>query len=108
MPEEMPKTSDRKSIDELADYYDRTDATTIDEGPVDWEPVPPKRTYSLRLDERTGERLRRLAERRGIRPTVLMREWIEQRLSAETSESVDEVTIRVHHDETGWTVRKVS
>ncbi len=104
----MSDASQRQGIDELAAYYEQTDATAIDEGPAEWDPVPPKRTYSLRLDERTGEKLRHIAESQGTRPTALMREWIEERLATETSEPADVVTIQVHHGRTGWSVTKVS
>lgn len=48
----------------------------------------PAQVYSVRIPVERIDRLRRLADERGVKPTALMREWVLQRLAAE------ELTVR--------------
>lgn len=48
-------------------------------------PREPSHVYSVRIPVERLEELRRLAERRGSAPTVLIREWVIEKLEAEKS-----------------------
>jgi hypothetical protein len=48
-------------------------------------PAEPIVTYALRLPKPVIDQLRVVAEERGVRVTVLMRTWLEERLARESS-----------------------
>ncbi|MFI6574249.1 hypothetical protein ACIBFB_00505 [Nocardiopsis sp. NPDC050513] len=87
---------DEKRLDELADYYDRHDISEeIADGPLErHEPVPADQVMivsSIRLPKPTMDRVREAAVAEGVKPTALMRQWIEERLTRyENSESPSE------------------
>jgi hypothetical protein len=73
------------SPQELAEFYDNTDLTSLEPG----EPVAvdtsrePMVSRSVRFDRATVERLRAVADTRGVGITQMMRQWILDRLEAE-------------------------
>lgn len=73
------------SPQELAEFYDNTDLTSLEPG----EPVAvdtsrePMVSRSVRFDRATVERLRAIADTRGVGITQMMRQWILDRLEAE-------------------------
>lgn len=56
------------------------------------QPGDPSQVYSVRIPVDRLEQLRRLAEERGVRPTALLRQFVLDRLDAETA-PVDVVTM---------------
>lgn len=74
-------------MDELRDYYDRTDTSDQLEGAILERPdtaAEPMLTYALRLPKPVLDELRAAAERRGMRVSALMRAWLEERLGRES------------------------
>lgn len=70
-------------------YWDRADLSRLSPGElheqsVDREPSR-KTTFAVRLDQSAVDLLRALARARGVGPTQLVREWIMERLAAETA-----------------------
>lgn len=77
-----------RRVDELRDYYDTTDTAEVLEGATLEQPdtsVEPMVTYALRLPQPVLEKLRDVAERRGVRVSGLMRTWLEERLGRESA-----------------------
>lgn len=83
----MPMASEPSHRERLAEHYDTTDTSEELAGAErdDAAPAEPMVTTSLRLPRSTMERLRHEARRQGVRPTQLIREWVETAL-AETTE----------------------
>jgi hypothetical protein len=82
-------TPDSK-LRELVEHYDTTDlAEHIDQ--ASWEEPEairePMVTYALRLPKQVIDRLRAAAEHRDIKVSTLMREWLEERLTLEATET---------------------
>ena len=77
----MKKTDE--ALREVAEYYDRADTSAELEGAVRDDSSAQERmvTTSLRLPRSTMNDVRTEAERRGLRPTQLLREWIEASLA---------------------------
>jgi hypothetical protein len=73
------------SPQELAEFYDNVDLTSLEPG----EPVAsdnsrePMISRSVRFDRATVDRLRAVADTRGLGITQMMRQWILDRLEAE-------------------------
>ena len=73
------------SPQELAEFYDDVDLTSLEPG----EPVAldtstePMISRSVRFDRTTVDRLRAVADTRGVGVTQMMRQWIIDRLEAE-------------------------
>jgi hypothetical protein len=86
----MTMAKDPNKIDEAAEYYDTHDITAEMDG-AEWtrhEPAPASEQMivtSVRLPRSVHARLREIAGARGIKPTALMRAWIEERLTSEPS-----------------------
>lgn len=70
---------------ELRDYYDTH--SMMEEGvplrPVKIDFPKPRLLIALRLDESTLEGIKRLAQRKGLNYSTLMRMWITERLREE-------------------------
>ena len=84
----MAKIPEFKNEEEEAEFWDTHDSTDyLDQTEeVDVEfvgPRPRKTLISLRLDQETIDRLKRVAATHGIGYQTLMRIWIEERLVAE-------------------------
>jgi predicted DNA-binding protein len=72
----------RKQIEELAEYYDTHDtADEMDGGRVVEPLVDPMVVVSLRLPKHVVDQVRALAAERGVRPTALLREWVEAQVA---------------------------
>jgi hypothetical protein len=76
---------DDKRLDELADYYGERDISEeIEAAELErHEPDPRDRVMivsSVRLPKHTMDRVREAAMDQGVKPTALMRRWIEERL----------------------------
>lgn len=71
-------------IDDLSAYYDERDTTAELERAVPREPVPADEVMivtSLRLPKSVMDQVRERAQERGIKPTALIREWVEAALA---------------------------
>ncbi len=79
----MRMPQDAQQIRELATYYDEADTSQdLERAQRDDSVVAePMVTTSLRLPRSTINDLRRHAEERGVRPTQLVREWVEAGLA---------------------------
>ena len=82
------KSEKNKSDKFLRQYYEKHSALASGKKP---EPVmmsfpKPRRLVALRLEEETLSALRRLAARKGLNYSTLMRMWITERLSQEKLE----------------------
>jgi hypothetical protein len=79
---------DPKRIDELAGWFDTHELTDEDFDRMELaQPVPTDQvmiTTSLRLPKSIMDEVRARAEQRGVKPTALMREWIEAALADQT------------------------
>jgi hypothetical protein len=76
----------RDKIDELAAYYDEHDTTADLERAVPREPVPADEVMivtSLRLPKPVMDQVRERARERGVKPTALIREWVEAALAGQ-------------------------
>jgi hypothetical protein len=74
----------RDEIDDLAAYYDEHDTTADLERAVPREPVPTDEVMivtSLRLPKPVMDQVRERAQERGVKPTALIREWVEAALA---------------------------
>jgi hypothetical protein len=78
-------------LERLAAYYDSTDfSDEIDKATLDTEiTVNPMITTSLRLPKYVLDQVRAIAVRAGLRPTQLMRIWIERALDDLEDEGAD-------------------
>jgi hypothetical protein len=78
---------DKKELEKLAQYYDTHDMSAELETAQSVTAVPtePFITTSLRLPRPVMQELRQVAAARGVKPTLLMREWIEAALAEEAS-----------------------
>jgi hypothetical protein len=75
-------TSDRERLEQIAERYETGDASAELER-ADYDDsttAEPMVTTSLRLPKAVMDAVRAAADARGIRPTALMREWVEQHL----------------------------
>jgi uncharacterized protein YdiU (UPF0061 family) len=85
-------TFDREKLERIAQEYETTDASAeLERAEYDDSTVAePMVTTSLRLPKPVMDAVRAAAEARGVRPTTLMREWVEQQLldQATTGEQV--------------------
>ncbi|MFB9251515.1 CopG family antitoxin [Sphaerisporangium melleum] len=73
-------------IDELAAYYDEHDTTAELEKAVPREAVPVDEVMivtSLRLPKPVMDQVRERARARGVKPTALIREWVEAALAGQ-------------------------
>lgn len=79
----MRMPQDAQQIRELATYYDEADTSQdLERAQRDDSVVAePMVTTSLRLPRSTLNDLRHHAEERGVRPTQLIREWVEAGLA---------------------------
>jgi hypothetical protein len=78
-------TTGRDDLEQVAEYYDTHD-TSADLERAEYEDAvaaEPMITTSLRLPKPVMDSIRAAADARGMRATVLMREWIEERLARE-------------------------
>lgn len=77
---------DPKKAAELREYYDSHELTDEDFARMrPAEPVPAEQvmiTYSLRLPKQVMDSIREQAKSHGVKPTALMRKWIEERAEA--------------------------
>jgi uncharacterized protein YdiU (UPF0061 family) len=84
--------SDREHLERIAEEYQTGDASAeLDRAEYDDSSVAePMVTTSLRLPKPVMDAVRAAAEARGMRPTALMREWVEQQVveQAATGERV--------------------
>lgn len=73
---------DKKKLDELRDYYDNTDMSAeIADAQIDDEIVEsPMVGITVRMPAATLQRVREQAASEGIKPTALIRRWVEQRV----------------------------
>lgn len=84
----MTMAEDQDKIDQIAEYYDTHDITAEMDA-AEWtrhEPVPAGEQMivtSVRLPRSLHAQLREVANARGIKPTALIRAWIEERLAIE-------------------------
>jgi hypothetical protein len=62
-------------------------------------PRNPSQVYSVRIPVARLETLRQIAREQGIAPSALMREWVLERLSAETGSGRGPATITVFNPE---------
>jgi hypothetical protein len=72
-----------RELQTLADYYDATD-TSAEMADAEWDDETaenPMITTSLRLPKNVLDQIRATAAAEGVKPTALMRRWIEERLS---------------------------
>ena len=87
VPQESEVRNVREDVERLAEHYDETDLSgeiaqaELDES-VDQDPMI---TTSLRLPKSVLDKVREHAARAGLKPSQLMRQWIEQE-AAETAE----------------------
>jgi hypothetical protein len=77
---------DDKRLDELADYYGEQDiGEDIEAAELErHDPDPRDRVMivsSVRLPKHTMDRVREAAAAQGVKPTALMRRWIEEHLA---------------------------
>jgi ferredoxin-NADP reductase len=73
---------DRDRLEQAAEHYETGDASAELER-ADYDDsttAEPMVTTSLRLPKPVMDAIRAAADARGIRPTALMREWVEQQL----------------------------
>ena len=76
----------RDKVDELAACYDEHDTTADLERAVPREPVPADEAMivtSLRLPKPAMDQVRERAQERGVKPTALIREWVEAALAGQ-------------------------
>jgi len=72
----------KETIEAAAEFYDRTDTTTLPGEEVVVEPArAPMVSRSVRFDLATMRRLRNAADRHGAGVTQLMRQWVEECLA---------------------------
>lgn len=76
-----------KELDEIAEYYDTHDISQeIAAAELErHEPLPADDVMivsSIRLSKATMDKVRALAAELGVRPTSLMRDWIEEKLGS--------------------------
>lgn len=89
---------DDRRLEELAEYYDTHDAAdepgeVTEHPPVDRDDV--MIVSSIRLPKATMDRVRKAARLEGVKPTALMRRWIERQLDqAEPSAEPDSLQER--------------
>jgi uncharacterized protein YdiU (UPF0061 family) len=83
---------DRQQLERIAHEYEAGDASAdLERAEYDDSTVAePMVTTSLRLPKPVMDAVRAAADARGVRPTTLMREWVEQQLldQATTGEQV--------------------
>jgi len=83
---------DREQLERIAEEYQTGDASAeLDRAEYDDSSVAePMVTTSLRLPKPVMDAVRAAADARGMRPTALMREWVEQQVveQAATGERV--------------------
>lgn len=79
-------TITQSKMEELAAYYDHTDLSdSIERAERNDEPaVSPMVTTSLRLPVELMEAIRVQAAAQGVRPTALMRRWVEEAATGQT------------------------
>lgn len=85
----MGKLPKFKTEREMAEFFDTHDTTEyFDEMPEEKEPVevakPRKQQIAIRIDRPTLDRVKRIAEAKGIGYQTLMRMWIVERIDAES------------------------
>jgi len=75
-------TIDREELERIAQDYQTSDASAeLDQADYDDTSVAePMVTTSLRLPKPVMDAVRAAADARGMRPTALMREWVEQQV----------------------------
>jgi hypothetical protein len=74
----------------LADYYDQTD-TSAETADAEWDEEiseTPMVTTSLRLPKPLLDRIREAAIEEDLKPSMLMRRWLEQRLDNRQTEAL--------------------
>ena len=82
----------------LAEHYDTTDLSSeLDRAEFD-ETSDPMITTSLRLPKSVLDRVRALAADEGVKPTALMRRWVE-RASTNDVSTLEELMRQVLHEE---------
>ncbi|MFD6099090.1 hypothetical protein ACFVWN_20850 [Nocardiopsis flavescens] len=91
---------DAKRLEELADYYDTHDvADELGEAtghpPVARDDV--MIVSSIRLPKATMDRVREAAHQEGVKPTALMRRWIERQLDLAERVAVERESAQEEH-----------
>ncbi|MCO7196265.1 BrnA antitoxin family protein [Pseudonocardia sp. McavD-2-B] len=73
----------QEEVERLRNYYDQTDlSANIDNGQLDTDVDPnPMVTTSLRLPKDVLDWVREQAAAQHVRPTTLLRQWVEERRS---------------------------
>ena len=83
MNEEIPKTD---SIQKLAEFWDTHDITDFENDLEEvQEPVferDAETVLTIRLHSQEAEKLRKIAEYRGLEDTTLLREWVIEKLQS--------------------------
>ncbi|GLZ35970.1 hypothetical protein Lesp02_81570 [Lentzea sp. NBRC 105346] len=89
-----------KDLTKLAEHYDTTDLSSeLEHAELDETVDPdPMITTSLRLPKSVLDRVRARAADEGVKPTALMRRWVEQ-ASANDVSTLEELMRQVVHDE---------
>jgi hypothetical protein len=82
--------SESDPLAEQRAFYDDTDYSEVQLEPAEDVQVvhrpAPRSTFAVRLDGETIEQLRQVAQRKGTRPTQLVRDWVVERLASEQHE----------------------
>lgn len=73
----------QEQIEALAAKWDAQEAPDVEYTQVHEPAADPMVVYSLRLPRAVADQLRAAAERRGMRPAELAREWIAARLAGD-------------------------
>lgn len=86
--QDLPRSAEE--LDELAAYYDSHDTSEeMEQG--EWVEPRPMKTTSLRLPADVVDALKKLAQARGVRYAVLLREIVEQAVHETHSVHSDEL-----------------
>lgn len=83
MPKPKVKIPKFKSYEEEAEWWDTHDLTEIADLELVKEPVfvkPKKQIVSIRLERQLVEALKRIAARKGVGHTTLVRMWVIEKL----------------------------
>jgi hypothetical protein len=82
---EVPEFASRE---EAAQWFDTHDTSELWDDPVQPEPTRnPMVSHSIRFDRPTIDRIRAVADARGVGVTSLMRQWVIEKLEENTAQS---------------------
>lgn len=91
------KSPARRSLEDEARFWDETSVDELEgeleEVEVDRPSRPLSETFAVRLDKATVAAIRRLAARRDVGPTQLVRRWIRQAVEREESNADEEFDV---------------